>query len=87
MPQTLDQAVQNAYSDLYVACLTPAFDGKGVSFTRKNIKGQRYIYISTKVGQTPVQKYIGRVIGYSARFGIGCRRSRQAGRRQIPSTV
>lgn len=41
MPQTLDQAVQNAYSDLYAACLTPAFDGKGVSFTRKNIKGQR----------------------------------------------
>lgn len=59
MPQTLDQAVQNAYSDLYAACLTPAFDGKGVSFTRKNIKGQRYIYISTKVGQVPVQKYIG----------------------------
>ena len=59
MPQTLDQAVQNAYSDLYAACLTPAFDGKGVSFVRKNIKGQRYIYISTKVGQVPVQKYIG----------------------------
>ena len=43
MPHSLDQAVQNAYSDLYAACLTPAFDGKGVSFVRKNIKGQRYI--------------------------------------------
>ena len=41
MPQHLDQAIQNAYSDLYAACLTPAFDGKGVSFTHKNIKGKK----------------------------------------------
>jgi len=59
MPQTLDQAVQNAYSDLHAACLTPAFDGKGVSFTRKTIKGQSYIYVSAKVGNVPVQRYIG----------------------------
>lgn len=59
MPHILDQAVQNAYSDLHAACLTPAFAGKGVSFTHKNIKGKRYIYVSAKVGQVPVQKYIG----------------------------
>ena len=29
MPQILDQAVQNACSDLHAACLTPAFAGKG----------------------------------------------------------
>ena len=39
MPQILNQAVQNACSDLHAACLTPAFAGKGVSFTHKNIKG------------------------------------------------
>ena len=67
MPQNLDQAVQNAYSDLYAA------------FAAKAAK-----YIDQA---RPGQAIIGRVIGYPARFGIGCRRSRQAGRRQIPSTV
>ena len=28
MPQILDQAVQNACSDLHAACLTPAFAGR-----------------------------------------------------------
>lgn len=59
LPQTLDQAAQNAYSDLHAACLTPAFDGRGISFTRKKIKGGRYVYVSAKVGQVPVQRYIG----------------------------
>lgn len=55
----LDQATQNAYSDLLAASLNPAFDGKGISFTRKIVSGKTYIYVSTKVGQTPIQKYIG----------------------------
>ncbi len=59
MPQPLDQAVQNAYSDLLAASLSPAFDGKGLSFTRKVIKGRSYIYVSAKVGNVPVQRYLG----------------------------
>lgn len=59
MSQPLDQATLNAYSDLLGACLSPAFDGKGLSFTRKIIKGQPYWYLSAKVGRTPTQAYIG----------------------------
>lgn len=59
MYQPIDQAVLNAYSDLHGACLSPAFNGAGVSFTRKKIKGQVYIYVSAKVGTTPVQRYLG----------------------------
>lgn len=59
MPRILDQAVQNAYADLFTASLTPAFDGKGLSFTSKRIKGRRYLYVSAKVGNVPMQRYIG----------------------------
>jgi hypothetical protein len=59
MPPLLDQAVQNAYSDLLAASLSPAFDGKGLSFTHKEIKGRRYIYVSTKIGNIPMQRYLG----------------------------
>ncbi len=59
MPQYLDQAALNAYSDLLTASLSPAFDGKGLSFTTKTIKGAKYIYVSAKVGRVPMQRYIG----------------------------
>lgn len=59
MPSYLDHAVQNAYSDLISACRTPAFDGTGLSFTKKIIKGKPYLYTSVKVGQTPKQSYLG----------------------------
>ena len=60
MPFTaLDQATQNAYADLHSACLTPAFDGKGISFTSKNIRGNKYLYISAKIDQVPIQRYLG----------------------------
>ena len=39
MPQRLDQAAQNTCSDLLAACLSPAFVGKGLSFTRKKERG------------------------------------------------
>ena len=55
----LDQAVQNALTDLLSASLTPAFDGKGVSFPTKTIKGKKYIYVATKVGKVPMQRYLG----------------------------
>ena len=55
----LDQAAQNALSDLLSASLTPAFDGKGVSFPTKTIKGKKYIYVATKVGNVPMQRYLG----------------------------
>ncbi|MCP4233320.1 MAG: hypothetical protein GY770_07000 [Aestuariibacter sp.] len=59
MPQYLDQAALNAYSDLLTASLSPAFDGKGLSFTTKTIKGGKYIYVSAKAGSVPMQRYIG----------------------------
>lgn len=59
MIQFLDQAAQNAYSDLHVACLEPAFDGSGVSFTKKIVKGKSYVYVNAKVGRIPVQRYLG----------------------------
>ncbi len=55
----LDQILNNAYSDLHSACLIPAFDGTGVSFSRKKIKGKEYIYVNAKIGKIPVQRYIG----------------------------
>ncbi len=59
MVQLLDQAVVNAYSDLLGASLSPAFDGKGLSFTRKKINGRSYVYVSAKVGSVPMQRYLG----------------------------
>lgn len=55
----LSHNTQNAYLDLLAACQTPAFDGKGISFVRKKIRDQHYVYTSTKVGQAPVQRYLG----------------------------
>ncbi|MEQ3696412.1 MAG: GSU2403 family nucleotidyltransferase fold protein [Pseudomonadales bacterium] len=55
----LSHNTQNAYLDLLAACQTPAFDGKGISFVRKKIRDQYYVYTSTKVGQAPVQRYLG----------------------------
>jgi hypothetical protein len=59
MLQLLDQSVQNAYSDLLSSSLTPAFDGTGLSFTRKVIKNRTYLYVSVKVGNMPMQRYLG----------------------------
>ncbi|MBX2858845.1 MAG: hypothetical protein KTR17_09300, partial [Cellvibrionaceae bacterium] len=59
MAEPHDQAVLNAYSDLHAACLTPAFDGTGVSFTKKTVRGKTYIYVTSKVGYTPLQRYLG----------------------------
>jgi hypothetical protein len=59
LPRPLDQSVQNAYSDLLSSSLSPAFDGKGLSFTRKVIKSRTYLYVSAKVGNLPIQRYLG----------------------------
>lgn len=59
MPQALDQAALNAYSDLHSAFLTPAFDGSGVSFTKKTVRGKTYVYVTSKIGYTPLQRYLG----------------------------
>lgn len=59
MPRLLDQSVQNAYSDLLLSSLTPAFDGTGLSFTRKVIKNRTYLYVSVKIGNVPMQRYLG----------------------------
>ena len=59
MVQILDQAVQNAYSDLQAAALQPAFDGTGLSFSSKEVKGRRYLYVTTKLGNRVMQRYLG----------------------------
>lgn len=59
MPQYLDQAVMNAYNDLTLACQQPAFNGTGLSFVKKRVKGVTYMYTCTKVGRVPVQRYLG----------------------------
>ncbi len=59
MSTSISHSIQNAYADLQAACLAYAFDGKGISFNRKKIRGKTYIYVATKIGATPVQKYLG----------------------------
>ncbi|MCP4287778.1 MAG: hypothetical protein GY792_25630 [Gammaproteobacteria bacterium] len=59
MIEHLDQAVQNALTDLLSASLSPAFDGKGVTFPTKTIGGKKYIYVAAKVGSIPMQRYLG----------------------------
>ncbi|NIB38112.1 hypothetical protein HBA55_00865 [Pseudomaricurvus alkylphenolicus] len=59
MQQYLDQATMNAYSDLLAACRQPAFDGTGLSFSTKSVRGKSYVYTNTKVGRVPVQRYLG----------------------------
>lgn len=55
----IDLNVQTLYADLLRICATPCFDGKGLSFTKKTIKGHAYWYLNVKLGQVHVQKYIG----------------------------
>lgn len=57
--QALDLTIQNAYADLLGACMVPAFDGTGLSFTRKKLGNKEYVYVNAKVGRTPIQKYLG----------------------------
>ncbi len=59
MPNYLPQTVSNAYSDLLSQCLEPCFTGTGISFSRKTIKGKVYVYVSTRIGATPIQKLLG----------------------------
>ncbi|BFM15187.1 GSU2403 family nucleotidyltransferase fold protein [Maricurvus nonylphenolicus] len=59
MPDYLPQTAANAYSDLLSQCLEPCFTGTGVSFSRKTIKGKVYVYVSARIGATPVQKLLG----------------------------
>lgn len=55
----LDLHTQTVYADLVVACSPPAFDGRGLSFTKKTVKGRVYWYLNLKLGAIPLQRYLG----------------------------
>lgn len=57
--QFIDLQAQTIYADLMSSCSKPVFDGRGLSFTKKNIKGNEYWYLNMRLGQTAIQKYLG----------------------------
>lgn len=57
--KSLDLTAQTAYAELLNACIEPAFDGTGISFSSKTIKGKKYWYINAKIGNRPFQRYLG----------------------------